>query len=79
MKRILFACVEQTIHFRLSEDLDRESAVKAVQEEVEKFKAGLEKKRRKFKIIEEVKQPDESIIVKLKKQYNNYECGDYLN
>lgn len=32
-----------------------------------------------FRIVEEAKQPDGSIIVKIIKQYNNSPVGDYLN
>lgn len=78
MKRIKSACIEQTIHFQLKEDLGGHAAVKAVKEELEHFKAQLVRRRTKFQIIEETVLPDDSIIVKIKKQYNNYDCGDYL-
>ena len=32
----------------------------------------------KYKILAEETQPDGSVIVKIKRQYNNYDCGDYL-
>ncbi|MBT2765054.1 hypothetical protein [Paenibacillus sp. ISL-20] len=79
MKRVLYACVEQTIHFRLKEEVELDVAAKAVRGELEDFKAGLERKRKKYKIIEEVNQPDGSIIVKLKRQYNDYNCSTYLD
>lgn len=78
MKRILFACLEQTVHFQLKEDANHETAVRAVHEELENFKTKLERDRRKYKILEEVTQPDKSIIIKLKRQYNDYDCGAYL-
>jgi len=79
MKRIKYACLDQTIHFQLKEDLvGHEAAARAVKDELEQFKAQLEHKHTKYKVIEETVQPDESIILKIKKQYNDYECGDYL-
>lgn len=78
MRRIKYACVEQTIHFLPKEDVEHDYAVQAVKEEVENFKAKLEKSRKKYKILEEVTQPDDTIIIKLKRQYNDYECGEYL-
>ncbi len=79
MKRIKYACLDQTIHFQLREDLlGHEAAVRAVKDELAQFKTQLERKHAKFKVVEETVQPDESIILKIKKQYNNYDCGDYL-
>ena len=79
MKRVKYACLDQTIHFQLKEDLiGHEGAAKAVKDELAQFKAQLERKHSKYKIIEETVQPDDSIILKIKKQYNDYDCGDYL-
>ena len=44
-------------------------------EDYEKY---LEKKSTKYTIIEEIEN-HESITVKLKKQYNSYPCGNYMN
>lgn len=65
MKRILEACLEQTIKFEPKEDY-------------EKYKKDLERKSTKYTIIEEIENY-ESITVKLKKQYNGYPCGNYMN
>lgn len=79
MKRIKFACLEQTLHFMLKEDgVEHDAAVKAVHYEVQNFKDQLTHKRIKYKIIDESVQPDDSVILKLKKQYNGHDCGDYL-
>ncbi|SHK13705.1 hypothetical protein SAMN02745136_01818 [Anaerocolumna jejuensis DSM 15929] len=78
MKRIKAACLEQTIHFQLKEEIGQAAAARAVKEEVEKYKAQLERSRIKHKIMEELIQPDESIIIKIKKQYNNHDCGEYM-
>lgn len=79
MKRIKAACLEQTIHFLLKEDIGHAAAVKAIKEEVENYKSKLERGHTKYKIIDETIQPDESIIMKIKKQYNNHDCGDYIS
>lgn len=79
MKRIKAACLSQTLHFLLKEDLPHDEAVRFVREEVAHYKAQLDQKRTRYKIVEETEQPDGSIIVKIKKQYNNNDCGDYLD
>ena len=79
MKRIKYACIEQTLHFQLKEDISHNEAVKLVAEEINQFKAQLERRRVKYKIVDEQTQNDGSILIKLKRQYNNYDCGDYLD
>lgn len=79
MKRIKYACLEQTIHFMLKEDLRHEDAVRGVQNDVQAYKMQLERSRTKHRIESEEVQPDGSIIIKIKKQYNSYDCGDYLD
>ena len=79
MKRIKAACVEQTVHFELKEDLEHVEAVKMVRAEVESYKTQLRRRRTKYKIIEESVHPDDSVVIKIKKQYNYYDCGDYLD
>ncbi|QAT50288.1 hypothetical protein EQM14_11245 [Caproiciproducens sp. NJN-50] len=78
MKRIISACLEQTIHFQLKEDVGHDAAVRSVKEELDNYKVKLERNRTKYKIVEEVTQPDESVVIKIKKQYNNHDCGEYL-
>ena len=38
MKRIKAACIQQTLHFLLKEDADRDLAASAVQDEVRRYK-----------------------------------------
>lgn len=78
MKRVKAACICQTLHFLLKEDITREVAVKLVRQEVEQYKKGLERNRTQYRIVEESEQPDGSIIVKIIKQYNFSPVGDYL-
>ena len=79
MKRVKAACICQTLHFMLKEDVVHSYAVKIVQEEVARYKASLENNRTQYKIISEEKQPDDSVIIKIIKQYNTSPVGDYLN
>ena len=79
MKRITAACVCQTLHFMLKEDLGHDYAVSQVREEVARYKSGLEHNRTKYKITEETTQPDGSIVIRIIKQYNSNPVGDYLN
>lgn len=78
MKRIKSACIHQTIHFQLKEDLGHAVAAHAVKGELEHYKAQLERSHTKYRIVEETVLPDDSIIVKIKKQYMDHDCGDYL-
>lgn len=79
MKRIRFACLAQTIHFMLKEDMDRESAAALARQEVEHYKAALDRQHTRYRVEEEQLQPDGSIVLRIKKQYNSYPCGDYLD
>jgi hypothetical protein len=79
MKRVKAACITQTLHFMLKEDVGHDYAVKLVEEEVKRYKTGLDKSGTKYKIISESNQEDGSIIMEIKKQYNTSAVGDYLN
>lgn len=79
MKRVQYACLEQTLHFTLKEDLGHAEAAETVQREVELYKRKLDQSRTRYQIIEESKQPDGSYIIKIKKQYNHHDCGPYLD
>ena len=79
MKRIKAACLCQTLHFQLKDDLEHDVAVKMVQEEVERYKAGLERNKNIHKILREETQPDGSVVLKIIKQYNASPIGDYLD
>ena len=79
MKRIKAACICQTLHFMLKEDVDHDWAVKQVEQEIKHYKTQLERNYTKYKILEENVQPDGSIILKVIKQYNMSPVGDYLD
>ncbi len=79
MKRVKAACICQTLHFMLKEDVQHDYAVKLAREEVEHYKKGLERKSTQYKILQETEEPDGSIIVKVIKQYNSSPVGNYLD
>lgn len=79
MKRVKAACICQTLHFMLKEDVGHDYAVKQVEQELEHYKKNLERNNTQYKITEQTNQPDGSIIIKVIKQYNSSPVGDYLN
>ncbi len=79
MKRIKCACVIQTVHFQLKEDLPQAEAVQAVQREYEHYKTMMDRNRTKYKIVKEETLKDGSIRIEIKKQYNYHDCGHYLD
>ncbi len=79
MKRVKAACITQTLHFQLKEDYGHDYAVKCVQEEAAKYKKQLNHSGSKYRILNEQEQPDGSIIIEIKKQYNTSPVGTYLD
>ena len=79
MKREKAACICQTLHFMLKEDVGHDYAVKLVKEEVEHYKRNLERNHTQYKIMDESEQPDGSVLLKVIKQYNNSPVGNYLD
>lgn len=79
MKRIKAACICQTLHFQLKEDMEHTYAVRAVREEMEHYKRQLDRSCTKYKILSETEQPDGSLLVKIVKQYNHSPVGEYLD
>ncbi len=69
MKRIKSACICQTLHFMLREEVSHQQAIDMVNKEVAQYKMGLERNHTKYKIVNESVQPDGSIILKIIKQY----------
>ena len=78
MKRVKAACICQTLHFMLKEELEHDYAVGIVKDEVKYYKESLERKGIKHKIVSEDIQPDGSVMIKIIKQYNSSPVGDYL-
>lgn len=75
MKRIKYACLEQTLHFFVQDS----TALRTAKDEFEMYKKGLDRNKTAYKVLSEEEQSDGSLIVKLKKQYNSYAYGDYLD
>ena len=79
MKRVKAACLQQTLHFSPKDpQMEYELALQSVREEVAHYKAQLERNRTAFRIDEEAIQPDGSIVIRIRKQYNAVAVGDYL-
>lgn len=79
MKRVKAACITQTLHFLLKEDAPSDYAKQLVEEEVKKYKAGLDKSGTQYRILSEEKQQDGSVVIEIKKQYNTSPVGSYLD
>lgn len=79
MKRVKAACICQTLHFMLKEDIGHDYAVSLVKHEVAQYKQKLEQHHTQYKIVEETEQPDGSIMIKIIKQYNSSPVGNYLD
>lgn len=79
MKRVKAACITQTLHFLLKEDVGQEYAKKLVTEEVKKYKASLDRNKTSYKILSEETQADGSVVIEIKKQYNTSPIGHYLD
>ena len=82
MKRIKSACILQTIIFFQKPELgyDKEQAHKINREDYERYKGLLDRSHTKYVIVDEVVQDDGSIIVHIKKQYNErVDVSEYFN
>lgn len=64
-KRIQSACLQQTIRFETPA-------------EFAEYKSKLERKRVQFVTDDMQVQPDGSVIVQVRRQYNNYSVQEYL-
>lgn len=79
MKRVKAACIIQTLHFLLKQDVGHDYAVKLVSEEVKNYKEQLNRNKTQYKILSEETQADGSVIIEIKKQYNTSPIGNYLD
>lgn len=79
MKRVKAACICQTLHFMLKDEIAHDQAVKIIEQEVEQYLKSLERNRTEYKIVDKSVQPDGSVIMKVIKQYNASPVGDYLD
>ncbi len=79
MKRIKAACITQTLHFSLKEDVGHDYAAKCVSQDVKNYKDQLNRSKTKYKILSEETQADGSVMIEIKKQYNTSPVGHYLD
>lgn len=82
MKRVQAACILQTLIFQQKDDtyLSKEKKIALNKEEVEKYKTSLEKHKTRFQIVEETEQEDGSILIRVRKQYNDKaDVSEYFN
>lgn len=81
MKRVKAACILQTLVFLQKEDcgLSHDQILAMNRQEVNRYKQTLEHSRTRYQIDSETEQPDGSIIVRVRKQYNDKaEVAEYF-
>ncbi len=73
MKRVKSACIFQTLIFSQKPEmgLSKERAIRLNREEFERYKQGLERTRTRYQIVDSAETDDGSVIVKVRKQYND--------
>lgn len=73
MKRVKAACILQTLVFSQLPDkgYSKEHALIVNRQEIEHYKSTLERSKTKYQIVDTAEQEDGSIIVHVKKQYND--------
>lgn len=73
MKRVKAACILQTLIFSQKPEMcySKEFAAQVNKEEFEHYKATLERTRTRHQILDVAEQEDGSLIVRVRKQYND--------
>ncbi len=73
MKRVKAACILQTLVFMQKEDcgLSKNSIIESNRREFEHYKQTMEKTRTRYQIISQEEQEDGSLVVRVRKQYND--------
>ena len=73
MKRVKAACILQTLVFMQKEDcgLSRSAILEINRREVAHYKQSLERTHTRYQIVSEDEQENGSIIVRVRKQYND--------
>ena len=79
MKRIKAACICQTLSFQAREGTPPSEAAELAERELSNYKRQLVRSGTRYKILEEVRQPDGSILLRIIKQYNLAPVGSYLD
>lgn len=73
MKRVKAACILQTLIFTQKPEMgyNKDRALQINKEEIDHYKTALERTRTRYQIIDTLEQDDGSIVVHVKKQYND--------
>ncbi len=73
MKRVKAACILQTLVFAQKPDLglSKEQMLKINREEIERYKSNMERVKTRYLIEDTAEQEDGSIVVRVRKQYND--------
>ncbi len=73
MKRVKAACILQTLVFAQKPEMGytKETSLKLNYSDIEHYKKSLERARTRFVIVDQAEQDDGSIIIHVKKQYND--------
>lgn len=73
MKRVKAACILQTLIFAQKPETGytKERALKINKEEFEHYKVTLDRAKTRYQIIDAVEQEDVSLVVHVRKQYND--------
>lgn len=82
MKRVKAACIFQTLIFAQKPEMgySKDRALKINQDEIEHYKKTLERAKTKYQITDMVEQEDGSIVVHVRKQYNDKtDCSEYFD
>ena len=82
MKRVKAACILQTLVFAQKPEMgySKERAIQINREEIEHYKKSLERAKTRYVIVNEAEQEDGSIVVHVKKQYNDKaDVSEYFN
>lgn len=78
MKRIMNACLEQSLLFSAKEPVSPEEGRAAAAQEYAQYKQQMEQKHMKYQVLAEEEREDGSLLVKVRRQYNTYPCDQYM-
>ncbi len=82
MKRVKSACILQTLIFMQKEDAgySPERALQLNRDEYKAYKTKLDRAGTRYRIVSETEQEDGSVVVRVKKQYNDTtDITEYFN
>lgn len=82
VKRVKAACILQTLVFSQKEDcgMTREQQLTVNHDEVARYRATMDRVHTRYQITEETEREDGSVLVKVRKQYNDKaDVSEYFN